>query len=151
MGRKRERFINYALILLTIAYVLFVTVYDYHRITVYGDALEESGEKVGYALGMTIVFVLFNICILGGASAAVAIALFALTKGLAKNNGKSKKGVAIAILVFKIIGCAVTIFGAVLAFSHDHSDWVMKVFYAFTAAAYLAATAHSIIYFKEIV
>ncbi|MBQ8428492.1 MAG: hypothetical protein IJX30_00115 [Clostridia bacterium] len=151
MARSRERFINYGLILLTIAFVAFALLYDYQRINAYGETLEESGQKAGYALGAMLIYIFFNICILGGGSAAIAIALFVSTKILSKPNGKSKKSTVITILVFKIIGCALTVFGVYLAFSLAHADWIMKVVYTLTAAAYLAATAHSIICFKKIV
>ena len=149
--RKRETVINYALVLLTIAYVVFVIVYDYHRINAYTDALEQSGEKVGHAIGATLVFVLSNICILGGGSSIVAIALFIFAKSLAKENGKPKKGVLIGALVCKSIGLVLTIYGACMAFSLAYADWLMKVVYTFVPTVYACAILHTAVYFRKIV
>lgn len=151
MVRNRERLINYALILLTVVYVAFVLFYDYQRIKAYIETLEEGGQQAGYSFGAMIIYVLFNICVLGGGSAAIIITLLILTAVLARNNGKSKKGTVITILVFQILGCALTLFGAILAFSMEHSDWVMKVVYTVTTLAYIAATTHTIVYFKKLV
>lgn len=147
--KKRERFINYLLVVFSLAYAVFVAVYDHYRITVYAEMLERSGEKVGYALGMTIIYVLFNLCVLCGVSLALAIALFVLTKVYFNGKTKRKKGVMIAILVCKCVGCALTIFGAVLAFSYEHSDWLMKLVYAVALTAYLIASVHGFVFFKK--
>ena len=150
MERKRECLINYALILLTIAYILFSTVYEYYHMQEYAEKLQETGEKVGYALGMAIVYIFFNLCVLGGGSLALIIAMLAFNKALSKGKNKGKKTGLIGGLVCKIIGCLLTLFGVYLTFSVDHSNLLMKFTYTFVAMAYLGATAHSIICFKKI-
>ena len=151
MDRKRERIINYLLILLTIAYAVFVIFYDYYRMNAYADALEQNDNEVGYAVASMIVFMCFNILCLGGSSVFLSIILFVFTRRLAKNNGKLKKKILIAILVCKIIALGLTIFGAWMALSCVYVDWVMKLVYVFVPIAYFCAILHSIVFFKKIV
>lgn len=66
MERKRETIINYILILLAVVYVIFVIAYDYYRINVYLDTVERAGDKAGYAVVSMLVYVCYNILILGG-------------------------------------------------------------------------------------
>ncbi len=151
MTRKRECLIRYALIFLALAYVLFVTVYDYSRIVEHSESLKAGDGAVGYALAMMIIFVFFNVCLLGGGSLVLTIVSFFLTRNLSKPSEKSKKGVLIALLVCEIVGLALTVFGAILAFSYDHCDWAMRVVYTLMPTAYLVSVLHGVVFFKKIV
>ena len=150
MERKRETIINYILILLAVVYVIFVIAYDYYRINVYLDTVERAGDKAGYAVVSMLVYVCYNILILGGGTSSLAIALLVSTKRLAKNNGKPKKRVLIFTLICKVIACGLMIYGACMVFSLVYADWVMKVVYLFMPMAYFCAIIYSIVFFKKI-
>ena len=153
MDRKRECIINCLLIFLTIAHIVFVIFYDHYRIKAYVDGLKqtEAGADAPYVVAAMIVFVFFNICILGGGSAILTILLSIFTRRLAKNNGKPKKAALIAVLVCKIIGFALMVLGACIVLALPYADGVIKFVYVFVPITYFCAIMHSAVFFKKII
>ncbi len=150
MAKKRERILNYILILCTVVYVFFVIFYDHYRIDMHDKALKAAEEGKAYAATMLLVFIIFNILILGVGSAILTILLFVFTNLLFSKGKKRTIFFLVVLFICKILACALTVLGAVLAYSYAHTDWVMKLAYTLMPTLYIASVVHSAVFFKKI-
>ncbi|MBQ7770679.1 MAG: hypothetical protein IJ373_05780 [Clostridia bacterium] len=149
MIRKRERLLNYGLVLCTIAYILFIIFYDHYRIKNYDGVVLEDGKEVAYHIVMLVVFIFFNILVLAAGSAILTVILFLLTGALISET-KKKTVVMVVLMICKILSCVLTVAGAYVAYSLAHTDLLMKIVYALMPTLYLASIVHSVVFFKKI-
>lgn len=151
MAKKRERIFNYVLILCTVAYIFFVIFYDHYRIDMHDKVLKDAGKEKAYAATMLLVFIILNILILGVGSAILSILLFVFTNLLFAKGKKRTIVFLVVLCICKILACALTVLGAVLAYSYAHTDWVMKLVYTLMPTLYLASIVHGLVFWKKII
>ncbi len=150
MRTKREKIISYALILLTVVYIVFMTVYDYRNMNAYLETLEGK-ERAGSALGFLLMYIFGYIILWSGGLGATAILSLIALRRLSKCKERGRRNFLITLLVCQIVGFVLTAWGTVYFFSSVYSDWLMRLVGAVTALSYLGAILHTAIYFKKIV
>ncbi len=150
MHTKREKIISYALILLTVVYVVFITVYDYRNMNAFLETLDGE-ERAGAAIGFLLMYIFGYIMLWSGGLGIASILSLVLLHRLSKCKERGKRNCLITLLVCQIVGFVLTAWGVAYFFSSVYSDWLMRLVGVVTALFYLGAILHTAICFKKIV